>query len=723
MIPLSRRQGCRPLPTRPLVLTLLGSWLALGAAWVQAEEPGGSKSKPIDYTRQIRPILAKNCFACHGPDPEARKAGLRLDHRDGATAELESGSRAIVPGDPDASELVFRIGEPDETIRMPPKKAGAMLSPEEVERIKSWVAQGAEYAEHWAFVAPKDRPLPEVRDRDWPRNGIDFWIADRLEREGLSPSREADRYTLLRRLSLDLRGLPPSPGEIAAFVNDESPDAYAKTVQRFLDDPAFGERWARVWLDLARYADSAGLGSDPLRPDMWRYRDWVIDAFNRNLPYDRFTVEQLAGDLLPEPSLEQKVATAFHRNTMTNTEGGTDDEEFRVAAIKDRVDTTMQVWMGLTMGCAKCHTHKYDPITQEEYYRFFAVFNQTADNDQPDERPTIPAPSPEQEAEIERIASQIAELRTKLNTPTPELADAQAKWEAELERRPEWVVVEPGTLKAESGACLEVQPDRSIRVAGDGKPAHETYTITSELDAAGLVAFRLEAIPDPTLPKQGAGRAADGNFVLSHFAVEAEPVDASKATPIGQVVRVEIPGDGKILSLAEVQVFRGGENMAPKGKAKQSSTDYEGAAERAIDGKTDGHYFDAKSTTHTATEANPWWEVALAEAGPVERVVVWNRTDGGVGVRLANFRVSVLDGDRKVVWQADVAEPPKPSRELATSGQRSIPAHPRRGRLLAGGILGGQRPQSSEERHRVGGRPEGRRAACSGLPGREAARR
>ena len=223
--------------------------------------------------------------------------------------------------------------------------------------------------------------MPKVASATWPRNGIDFWILARLEQEGLQPSPEADPYTLLRRVSLDLRGLPPTPDELKQFLDDKAPGAYERAVDRFLDDPAYGERWARMWLDLARYADSAGYGSDPLRT-IWRYRDWVISAFNRNLPYDRFTIEQMAGDLLPGATLDQKMATAFHRNTMTNTEGGTDDEEFRVAAIKDRVDTTMQVWMGLTMGCAKCHSHKYDPITNDEYYRFYAIFNETADTDQ-----------------------------------------------------------------------------------------------------------------------------------------------------------------------------------------------------------------------------------------------------------------------------------------------------------------------------------------------------
>ncbi len=356
-------------------------------------------------------MLSRNCLACHGPDPSKRAAGLRLDRRDEATKARDNGTAAIVPGDPDSSALILRITADEDTLHMPPKKSGNRLTADEIDRLTRWVQQGAVYSEHWAFVPPKAVSPPAVKDTSWPRHEIDRFLLARLEREGLKPSAEADRFVLLRRLSFDLRGLPPTPEEVSAFEKDARPDAYERAVDRFLNDPAFGERWARMWLDLARYADSAGYGSDPLRLNIWRYRDWVIDAFNRNLPYDRFTIEQLAGDLLPESTLEQKVATAFNRNTMTNTEGGTDDEEFRVAAIKDRVDTTVQVWMGLTMGCAKCHSHKYDPITQEEYYRVFAIFNQTADNDQPDERPTLPAPTAEMNAKNQEIDARLAPLK------------------------------------------------------------------------------------------------------------------------------------------------------------------------------------------------------------------------------------------------------------------------------------------------------------------------
>jgi len=422
----------------PSRLVLLGTLLALhvvtgwSAGLATASKPGAPQPQKVDFNRDVRPILAKNCFSCHGQDEAKRAKGLRLDRRESAVKPLKDGETAIVPGDPEASELVIKITDLDETLRMPPRKAGNRLTPAEVAVLRRWIEQGAAYASHWALIAPQALTLPDVRDKGWPRNGIDFWILARLEKEGLKPAPEADRHTLLRRASLDLRGLPPTPQEVDGFIQDPAPDAFERAVDRFLGDPAYGERWARMWLDLARYADSAGYGSDPLRPNIWRYRDWVIDAFNRNISYDRFTLEQIAGDLLPNPTLETRMATAFHRNTMTNTEGGTDDEEFRVAAIKDRVDTTMQVWMGLTMGCAKCHSHKYDPITHEEYYKFYAFFNQTADNDQPNESPVIPAPTPEISERIQRINARIAALRKTQDTPTPALATAQARWESSL---------------------------------------------------------------------------------------------------------------------------------------------------------------------------------------------------------------------------------------------------------------------------------------------------
>jgi len=650
------------------VLGLLGLVVLMGL--LPAQEPPARPQSVVDYNRDVRPILAKNCFSCHGQDEGHRAARLRLDVREGAIAELKSGHIAVVPGKPEESELLRRVSSDVPQERMPPEETGTELSREQIDVLRRWILQGAVYAPHWSFVPPRQPSLPAVKAAAWPRNPIDHFVLAELEARGLRPSPEADRFALLRRVSLDLRGLPPTPEELEAFAVDQSPAAYEKVVDRYLNDPAFGERWARMWLDLARYADSAGYGSDPLRT-IWRYRDWVIDAFNRNLPYDQFTIEQLAGDLLPNATLDQKIATAFHRNTMTNTEGGTDDEEFRIAAVKDRVDTTIQVWMGLTMGCAKCHSHKYDPITQAEYYRFFAIFNQTADNDQPGEQPVLQAPTLALQLQIERIDRQIAGLKQRLDTPTPELARAQAEWEASLKASSDWVVLSPDEARSAGGATLKILPDSSILAQGTN-PATDVYTIEATTELKDITGFRLEAIPDPSLPNQGAGRAADGNFVLGRFAVTAAPVDASSNSPRGRFIRIEIPGEGRILSLAEVQVLSQGNNLALQGEATQSSTDYDGPAKLAIDGNTNGHYFEAKSTTHTATEANPWWEVKLPVAAPIDQIVIWNRTDGGVGVRLANFRVSMLDDSRKVVWQMTVAQPPSPKIELSPGGRQTV---------------------------------------------------
>jgi Protein of unknown function (DUF1553)/Protein of unknown function (DUF1549)/Planctomycete cytochrome C len=403
---------------RFLVLGLLcGLQAVTGSSLAPAAEPGSPKTRKIDFNREVRPLLAKNCFACHGQDEAKRAKGLRLDRRVEALKPLKSGEMAIVPGDPDSSEIIARVTHEDETLRMPPRKSGSRLTAADVDVLTRWISDGAEYAQHWALIAPKYLPIPDVKERSWPRNAIDVWILSRLEIEGLKPSPAAARSTLLRRVSLDLRGLPPTIDEFKEFLQDTAPDAYENAVDRFLGDPAYGERWARMWLDQARYADSAGFGSDPLRPTIWRYRDWVIDAFNRNLPFDQFTRQQIAGDLFANPTLDERLATAFHRNTMTNTEGGTDDEEFRVAAIKDRVDTTMQVWMGLTIGCAKCHSHKFDPITHEDYYKFYAIFNQTADQDLPAETPVIPAPTSQIRERIGQIDEEIARLRKTLASP------------------------------------------------------------------------------------------------------------------------------------------------------------------------------------------------------------------------------------------------------------------------------------------------------------------
>ena len=360
--------------------------------------------KDIDFNTQIKSLLSNRCIACHGPDEEHREAGLRLDTFEGATRDLD-GYSAIVPGNPEDSEILFRVTlENGDQELMPPKGRGERLSEEEVALLTEWIKQGAKYDKHWSYKSPVRAKVPE---KEHP---VDYFIDQQLKKEGLSRSEPADKRTLARRVSLDLIGLPPTMDELNEFLTDKSSDAYSKYVDRLLARLEFGEHWARMWLDLARYADSAGYADDRPRT-IWGYRDYVIRAFNNNLPFDQFTIEQLAGDLLPNPSQEQLVATAFHRNTQTNNEGGTNDEEFRNVAVVDRVNTTFATWMGTTMACAQCHTHKYDPITHHEYFQVFDVFNQTQDSDKRDESPVLELKDESVEMRRESVRKQIEDQK------------------------------------------------------------------------------------------------------------------------------------------------------------------------------------------------------------------------------------------------------------------------------------------------------------------------
>ncbi len=387
----------------------------------------------VQFARDILPILSTHCFVCHGQDETVRKAGLRLDIAEVATRKLKSGSIAVVPGDPKTSELIARIYSEDDSERMPPAKSHKGLKDVEKDLLKRWIAEGAEYQRHWAYVAPVRPALPPVKNKAWPRNLIDYFVLARLEAEGLAPSPEADRYTLARRLAIDLTGLPPTLAMVDRFLADDRPDAYERYVDEVLNMPAYGERWAQVWLDLARYADSNGYAEDQPRT-IWKFRDWVIKAINDNMPFDQFTIEQIAGDMLPGATNEQILATAFHRNTLTNTEGGTSDEEFRNIAVVDRVNTTFQVWMGVTMACAQCHSHKFDPITQEEYFQVFAIFNQSEDSDKPDNRPNLMYLSAEQERQKTALEAEFVGLQKQVTKVYPNIDSAQAKWEKEAER-------------------------------------------------------------------------------------------------------------------------------------------------------------------------------------------------------------------------------------------------------------------------------------------------
>ena len=360
----------RHAATVPLIATALGLTTVAGA------------ESPVLFNRDIRPIFSENCFACHGPDEAKRMTPLRLDTEDGAFSTLSGGGKAIVPGDPAGSELFLRVSSPDPGRRMPPAAFGHdPLAQRELDLIRDWIAQGAEWQGHWSFIAPRRPAVPADRYPGWPVNAVDSFVLRRLNNERLEPSPPASRETLIRRLSLDLTGTPPELGAVDAFLQDESPDAYETVVERLLSSPRYGERMAIRWLDAARYADTNGYQTDAER-DMWRWRDWVIEAFAANKPFNEFTVEQLAGDMLPSASLDQIIATGFNRNHRGNGEGGIVDAEYAVEYVVDRVDTTSTVWMGLTLGCARCHDHKYDPVTQKEYYELFAYFNNVPEKGQ-----------------------------------------------------------------------------------------------------------------------------------------------------------------------------------------------------------------------------------------------------------------------------------------------------------------------------------------------------
>jgi hypothetical protein len=399
--------------TRPPSISLL---------WLLAVPLAAAPPK-VDFDREIRPLFSDKCFTCHGPDEKQRQAGLRFDTKEG-------GYRVIVPGDSAKSRLFQRISAASKPSRMPPLASGLSLTDTQIDLIRRWIDQGANWETHWSYVPPKRVEPPAVKRKGWARNPIDYFVLAKLENEKLAPSPEADKATLLRRVSYDLTGLPPTPAEVDSFEADKSPGAYEKRVDAMLNSPHYGERMAMQWLDLARYADTHGYHIDSHR-DMWPWREWVIGAFNRNMPFDRFTIEQLAGDLLPNSSREQKIATGFNRNHMINFEGGAIAEEYQTEYVVDRVEATSTVWMGMTLGCARCHDHKYDPIKQKEFYQFFAFFNaipeKGLDGRAGNAEPMLPLPNSSQKQDLDAVTREIAAKEKAL--PEQELARLQTEWE------------------------------------------------------------------------------------------------------------------------------------------------------------------------------------------------------------------------------------------------------------------------------------------------------
>ncbi len=517
-----------------LCVSLLLGAAALGAFW-QVPRLTVAAAQDVQFNRDIRPILSGRCFYCHGPDDKNRKAGLRLDTFEGATKD-RGGYRAITPGKPDESELLRRVTSHEAGEVMPPPSAKRpAVTPQEAELLRRWIAQGAKYEGHWAFQPLATTPPPAVKNTKWVRNDIDRFILARLEREGIAPSPQADARTLIRRLSLDLIGLLPQPTEVEEFVkafNKNQDAAYAALVERLLASPHYGERWGRHWLDQARYADSNGYTIDGERV-MWPYRDWVIQALNEDKPFDQFTIEQLAGDLLPNPTKSQLLATGFHRNTVINEEGGVDPEQARVEQVMDRVSTTSAVWLGLTVGCAQCHTHKFDPITHKEYYQMFAFFNSTMDVN--NQGPTVTVQRGEMFGKPETPEPSDAPLARRGPLSEKTMGELkQGDWEklesARLEKNPavtapnkavEWVSFDSVKFDTEAAGKLQRLDDGSFLITANAS-TNDAYRILVRIASPRVAAVRLRVLPHEALPKNGPGLAADGSFALSEFYIDSE---------------------------------------------------------------------------------------------------------------------------------------------------------------------------------------------------------
>ncbi|MBK8179670.1 MAG: DUF1553 domain-containing protein [Planctomycetes bacterium] len=597
--------------------------------------PGASNvlpEDPVDFDRDLLPLMGPKCLGCHsGPAPKGR---LDLLSRENALRGGASDEAALVPGDPEQSRLLAVVDGSDGELRMPP--AGPGLSPDEIALLRRWVAEGAPWSKsaealggqpwHWAYRGPRAVPPPadsasepSAGPRDSRGNPIDAFVEAGVRRAGLVARAQAPRTTLARRLSLAILGLPPDPAEVDAWVADTAPDALERYVDRLLASPRYGERMARPWLDLARYADTHGYEKDDRR-SMWPWRDWVIESFNANRPYDRFALEQLAGDLLPDATLDTRIATGFHRNTMINEEGGTDPEEFRVEAVHDRVHTTASAFLGTTLSCARCHDHKFDPFTIEDYYSFFAFF----DADRADATVLSPseqrasgaqvrvAPREERES-FARAVERRDEALAEIERPDPALDLAQQAWEERLRSGPDpWTVLAPAEMECESGASLERQPDGSILVGGAAAES-DTYRFTILLPGAGARALRLEVLPVEQGEKRAVGRAEHGNFVLSEFGAVCVAADRKSGGPVSFQ-----------RAFADHEQHTGGENWP---------------AAHAVDGKPKTGWAVGGATERAHSLVLECAEPFAAAAGATLRITLAQRYGGGHTI--ARLRLSV----------------------------------------------------------------------------------
>jgi hypothetical protein len=506
-----------------MIYRYLGSFFVLAIVTAAGDSKAAPAATPaISYNRDIRPVLSDNCFACHGPDRNKRKAKLRLDVREEAVAK-----KAIAPDNPDESEVVKRIFSADPDEMMPPPKSQKKLTDAQKDLLRRWISSGAEYQKHWAFIPPAKPAVPNGSA------GIDLLVRERLKERHLEPALEADRRTLARRLYFDLAGLPPSSAEVEAFEHDSSPDAYSELVEKLLAAPTYGERMALGWLDVVRYADTIGYHSDNPR-NVWPYRDYVIKSFNDNKPFDQFTREQLAGDLLPHPTLEQKVASAFNRLLLSTEEGGAQPKDYEARMLTDRVRAVSTVWLAQTFGCCQCHDHKFDPITSRDFYSMGAFF---ADIQEPIIGPREPGmlvPSPEQSAKLAKLEAEVGRQQKKFEKPRP---DTLAQWESAaldaMSNEEKWTPLVPDEAVAESGVKMSVSTDGMITAEKRPAGGKDTYRVHVEPDLLGVTGFRIEALTWDKLPGNGPGRGKDGSFVLTEFTVtdgDGNPVEIADAT-------------------------------------------------------------------------------------------------------------------------------------------------------------------------------------------------
>lgn len=535
-------KGAGALVLAVLAYALGSGRLSVAFANGETARAAGVETRTVSFLKEVRPILAQHCFQCHGPDEAARKGKLRLDLKDEALAARE-GRHAIAPGDLEGSLVWERMATDDVDSRMPPAGKAEPLTEKQIATVKAWIEQGARWEDHWSFLPRKKPAVPDISDKTWVRDPLDAFVLARLDREHLKPEAEATREAWLRRASFDLTGLPPTPAEIDAFLADKRADAYETRVDGLLKSRRYGERQAQEWLDLARYADTSGYQNDMPR-EIWKWREWVINAFNANMPFDQFAIEQLAGDLLPNATLAQKVATGFNRNHPTNSEAGEEEDEYRSAYVVDRVNTTATAFLGVTLACAQCHDHKYDPISQRDYYSFYSFFNNIKERDSEfrDPRPSIPVPNPDQEPRLVDLKARIDALKQRLERDDSLTDAAQKEWErttlARLAKPIEWTTAPLAGMLSRGGSQLKSLDDGSILSTGPA-PVKDTYDVMVLPGKRRITALRLELLPDDTAPAKALGRASDGRFTLSAIEIRNTTFSESQEPPLVYVSRAE----------------------------------------------------------------------------------------------------------------------------------------------------------------------------------------